>query len=64
MLRSQPFRALPLQSFQPGLHVVTQPVAPQVEVPLMSLHASPQARQFVSVPSCISQPFVGSPSQF
>jgi hypothetical protein len=57
MLRSQPFALFPSQLFQPASQTGWQPVmALQVVMPWAFVHASPHDRQFVGVPSCVSQP--------
>jgi hypothetical protein len=62
VLRSQPLSRSPSQLFQPASHVGEQPLPPQVVVPCGLVQASPQARQFDTVPSVVSQS--GIVSQF
>jgi hypothetical protein len=62
---SQPLLGLPSQSPKPPLHegAHTLLVALHEVVPCEFEHTSPQAEQFVGVPSGVSQPFAVLPSQ-
>ena len=55
-LRSQPLSARLSQLFQPVSHVGEHPPAPHAVVPCALAQASPQARQFATVPSVVSPP--------
>ena len=44
------------QSLKPASQVGEQPLAVQAVAPCALLHASPQAVQLATVPSCVSQP--------
>jgi len=55
---SQPFEGFASQLSQPALHVYWQPFVPlQLTWPWAFEQPLPQVRQFVSVPSGVSQPF-------
>jgi hypothetical protein len=61
---SQPFAGFPSQLSQPVLHVYPQPFVPlQLTGPWAFEQLLPHERQFVSVPSGVSQPVAGFMSQ-
>jgi hypothetical protein len=64
VLVSQPLAASPSQFVKPESHVVSRH-APSVQaaLPLLKWHASPQAPQWATLMSGVSQPFVASLSQ-